>query len=442
MKTAQTDFLGVGWGFPPAFSKGGEDVLMVSREEDIMQSLLILLGTSLDERVMRESYGCNLKDYLFEELDSRLLNYLRNAITESIRLHEPRINLEDVNFDIQADYTQSRIDIDIQFLVRSTNSRYNMVYPFYLTEGTQMEQYLASPPRQQNRLSEGSTYVSQPEVQRQSFKTGIHKSTADNTVGNGTRINLPDLDGNSILFVNSVWGDQYGGTTNRELIGVGFTNGAWHIYNLNTAAQMEIGHSFQLLIAPENLPNAFVHTAGMDNLSAGKTYIHHQLANGRPEAHLLVTPRYTETQLHDIAVGYDTEQQLWFIRGIPEVDSESSNPSYNITAGASFNVLVTSGDQLLNMESYRVSATVENKVHTGFFVDLPSLNFNPDAKVFYTQLWRPGFSVAGPLECWYDHPDDRYENWKNGYWFLYHTSPVSPYIPPGLEVCLFVVPES
>jgi uncharacterized protein len=135
MPAAQTDFLGTGWGFPPAFSQGGTEVLMVSREEDIFQSLQILLSTSLDERVMREDYGCNLQDFLFEELDQRLLNQLRNAITSSVRVHEPRINLEDVNFDIQADLIQAVIKIEIQFLVRSTNSRYNMVYPFYLNEG-------------------------------------------------------------------------------------------------------------------------------------------------------------------------------------------------------------------------------------------------------------------------------------------------------------------
>jgi uncharacterized protein len=441
MKQAQSDFLGTGWGFPPAFSKGGEDVLMVSREEDIVQSLLILLGTSLDERAMREDYGCNLRDYLFEELDPRLLNQLRNAISNSVRLHEPRINLEDINFDVQADYAQSLINIEIQFLVRSTNSRYNMVYPFYLTEGAQASQYMALPPTPENRLLKGSTPLNRSETEHRSFKTSIHKSTSENTVENknSTSINLPDLDENAILFVSSVWGDQYSGTTNRERIGVHFTDNAWHIYNLNPDVPMGIGHSFHLLIAPKNLPNAFVHTAGMGNLSLDTTFIHHPLANGRPEARLLVTPRFTETQLHDIAVGYNVEKQRWFIRRIPEASPES--PNLNIQAGASFNVLITNGDQLLNLESYEVGATAENKIQTGFVVDILSLNFNPDARVFHTQLWRPGLSVSGPLEWWYDHPGDGYEGWKNNYWFLYRVAAESSYIPPGLGVFVFVIPK-
>lgn len=128
-------FLGTGWAFPPAFFDGGEDVRMVSGEEDIFQSLQILLATSLDERVMQEDYGCNLRDYLFAELDQRLLDDLRSAVTNAIRAHETRINLEDVGFEIDADPQGAVIHIRIAFLVRGTNSRFNMVYPFYLQEG-------------------------------------------------------------------------------------------------------------------------------------------------------------------------------------------------------------------------------------------------------------------------------------------------------------------
>lgn len=127
-------FLGTGWAFPPTFGAGGEEVHMVGGSEDIFQSLQILLATSLNERVMQEDYGCNLRDYLFEELDQRLLDNLRSAITYAIRNHETRINLEDISFEGDADPRGAVVHIRIAFLVRGTNSRYNMVYPFYLQE--------------------------------------------------------------------------------------------------------------------------------------------------------------------------------------------------------------------------------------------------------------------------------------------------------------------
>ena len=124
---SKASFLGTGWAFPLAFSAGGGEVSTVSDEEDIFQSLQILLSTSLGERVMQEDYGCNLRDFVFEELSQGLLQDLRNAITNAIRYHETRITLDDINFDVRADMEYSTIYIGILFRVRSTNSRYNMV---------------------------------------------------------------------------------------------------------------------------------------------------------------------------------------------------------------------------------------------------------------------------------------------------------------------------
>ena len=78
-------FLGTGWGFPPAFSLGGGEVYMATEEQDIFESLEILLGTSLGERVMAEDFGCNLNDYLFEELDQRLIENLRYTVENAVR---------------------------------------------------------------------------------------------------------------------------------------------------------------------------------------------------------------------------------------------------------------------------------------------------------------------------------------------------------------------
>lgn len=132
---AAQSFWGSGWGFPPQFAEGGREVVMVTGETDILQSLEILLSTQLKERVMRSSFGSALKHYLFEEIDQGLINGLRNAIRDAILDHEPRIDLDKVEIDA-SDEREGLVLISISYSVRATNNRFNMVYPFYLNEAT------------------------------------------------------------------------------------------------------------------------------------------------------------------------------------------------------------------------------------------------------------------------------------------------------------------
>lgn len=132
---AQQAFWGSGWGFPPQFSGGGRELKMVSGEADILQSLEILLSTQLKERVMRGNYGSALRHYLFEEIDQGLVNGLRNAIQDAILEHESRIDVDKVDVDSSED-TVGLVLISISYTIRATNNRFNMVYPFYLTEAT------------------------------------------------------------------------------------------------------------------------------------------------------------------------------------------------------------------------------------------------------------------------------------------------------------------
>jgi uncharacterized protein len=74
--------LGTGWAFPPEFDRNAGAVQMVSGEEDINQSLNILLSTSLGERVMQARYGCNLHDFVFEPLNSSVIGYIRDLVTK------------------------------------------------------------------------------------------------------------------------------------------------------------------------------------------------------------------------------------------------------------------------------------------------------------------------------------------------------------------------
>jgi len=126
-------FLGTGWGFPPAFSRGGAAVELASGPADIHQSLHILLSTRLGERVMQDGFGCDLTNVLFEEIDQGLVNILSGLISDAILYFEPRIRIDDLDISESRD-EQGLLLIRLAYTIRSTNSRFNMVYPFYIHE--------------------------------------------------------------------------------------------------------------------------------------------------------------------------------------------------------------------------------------------------------------------------------------------------------------------
>lgn len=128
-------FLGQGWSFPPEFFSNGSQVELVAGEEDILQSLQILLSTALGERTMFSSYGSDLSQFMFEEIDQALINGLRNVVENSLLNNEPRVKVLQVDLDAQHAHTGT-ILISIDYLVRTTNNRYNLVYPFYLLEAS------------------------------------------------------------------------------------------------------------------------------------------------------------------------------------------------------------------------------------------------------------------------------------------------------------------
>ncbi len=131
-------FLGRGWGFPVTFSRGINGVSMVESEEDIRSSLELLLATALGERVMQPGYGCNLDKLIFEPLDTTFSTFITDQIRTAVLYNEPRVTLETVNYFL--DNLAGRIDISIDYTIVATNNRANLVYPFYLNEGTDISQ--------------------------------------------------------------------------------------------------------------------------------------------------------------------------------------------------------------------------------------------------------------------------------------------------------------
>ena len=128
-------FIGRGWSFPPKFNRVTASVEMLEQEADIASSLEILLGTVRGERVMLPQYGCNLDELVFESLDTRMKTLMTDKIESAILYHEPRIELEKVSLDDSGEL-EGVILIEVTYRVKTTNSRFNFVFPFYKIEGT------------------------------------------------------------------------------------------------------------------------------------------------------------------------------------------------------------------------------------------------------------------------------------------------------------------
>lgn len=132
-----TSFLGTGWSFPPEFAIESGEVLMTSDEEDIEASLKILLGTSVGERFLNPKYGLDLREMLFEPMSTTLTTFLKDRTKVALLIYEPRINLLGLDLDVSRQ-VEGRIAIVVDYEVRATNSRFNLVYPFYLSDGSEV----------------------------------------------------------------------------------------------------------------------------------------------------------------------------------------------------------------------------------------------------------------------------------------------------------------
>ena len=129
-------FLGTGWSFPPSFDNASGTVELVSDQQDIQQSLNILLSTSLGERVMQPKYGCNLNDHLFESLNSSVIGYIKDLVEHAILFYEPRILADkiEVTAHDSFDLLEGRFTISVEYIIPETNSRFNYVYDYYKNE--------------------------------------------------------------------------------------------------------------------------------------------------------------------------------------------------------------------------------------------------------------------------------------------------------------------
>jgi phage baseplate assembly protein W len=126
-------FLGVGWAFPVCANADGT-VAMAIYEEDIRQSIRIILGTDKGERLMRPDFGAGLNSFVFEPVNPTTMHLVKTRVQESLIDWEPRIDVQDVSVTADAGL-RNKLLIDVSYVVRATNTLSNLVYPFYLQEG-------------------------------------------------------------------------------------------------------------------------------------------------------------------------------------------------------------------------------------------------------------------------------------------------------------------
>ncbi len=125
--------MGNGWSFEVMPDPVTGKIRMCAGEDDIAQSVRIILNTRRGERAMRPDFGCRLCDFAFEALTQSVRSAMTEEIKSALTLHEPRIC--DIEAEIE-DYTpEGRVVFSISYVVRATNNPYNMVFPFYLEEG-------------------------------------------------------------------------------------------------------------------------------------------------------------------------------------------------------------------------------------------------------------------------------------------------------------------
>ena len=124
-------FSGRGWAFPIRPGLDGSIQATRSSDETIRNAIWMILSTSPGERVMRPEFGCAVDDLVFGGNDATTGGEVSRAVWTALSELEPRIDVLDVQ-TVPDPQDARRLLVEIAYEVRASNSRLNLVYPFYL----------------------------------------------------------------------------------------------------------------------------------------------------------------------------------------------------------------------------------------------------------------------------------------------------------------------
>ena len=126
------EFLGRGWQFPVAVDTTGK-IALSEYEQDIRESIRLILLTAPGERVMRPDFGAGLHTFVFASMSATTLGAIQAAVQKALIQWEPRIQVLAVHVTPERSDI-GKVLIDIDYRVRATNTTFNLVFPFYLEE--------------------------------------------------------------------------------------------------------------------------------------------------------------------------------------------------------------------------------------------------------------------------------------------------------------------
>lgn len=135
----EKEFLGSGWAFPVTFSAGNYELELSRYEENIKDSINIIVQTRLGERVTAPQFGSGLQQFFFKTMTQTLKSEVRETLKTALLDNEPRITV----FEIEVDFVDPQtglLEVLIDYKFNKTNTRHNYVFPFYIKEGTNLGQ--------------------------------------------------------------------------------------------------------------------------------------------------------------------------------------------------------------------------------------------------------------------------------------------------------------
>ena len=132
MSTNDREYLGKGWRFPVAINLTG-GLSNSSYEENVRESIFIILGTAPGERIKRPEFGCEIHELMFAPNNPTTAALAAHYTEEALIKWEPRIEVLDIDAG-PAPGEPNRLNIRINYLILDTNDQRNLVYPFYLRQ--------------------------------------------------------------------------------------------------------------------------------------------------------------------------------------------------------------------------------------------------------------------------------------------------------------------
>ncbi len=126
--------LGFGWKFPPQVNARG-GIARASYEHRVEESIYVILGTSKGERLMLPEFGCGIHDLVFEPNSEPTLAAVESEVRQALVDFEPRIDVLEIELENAVEQPNLLL-IRIAYRIRASQATGNLVYPFYIKEGT------------------------------------------------------------------------------------------------------------------------------------------------------------------------------------------------------------------------------------------------------------------------------------------------------------------